>query len=347
MQGITPPKFTPRSHELGVLSTTWKEFQAELNIYFLASGQNAVGDERKIALLLYQMGRQYARVFENELTFATPADRKKYDYVCQQFKLYFEPKKLTRSYISQFQRRTQTRNESVSDYITALTDIAKMCDFGDKEEELLCVQIGNGVRDEILKKKLWDESLSLKQIIEKCQTHELREEMFSSTQQTQTTNVNAVRRGRGRSTTRGGARRYFHHDEQPQLRFRGQHQQPATLRGASRGASRGRGQQMPREQTCRNCGRNHPPRQCPAFDKSCNACGRRGHFSVVCRRTINSVGVDCEENDPRDEQLQDFNNLYIFAVDKDSDEGRIEKNEWDVVLKTPYLNKKRGCLYEN
>ena len=135
VNGIVPPKFAPRSHEIGILSTTWKDFLTDINIYFLASGQNDVSDDQKIALLLYQMGRQYTRVFTNKLIFEKEADKKDYKIVCEQFQSYFEPKKLTRSYVSQFQRRMQKSNESVSDYITALRDLAKLCEFGTKEDE--------------------------------------------------------------------------------------------------------------------------------------------------------------------------------------------------------------------
>ena len=83
-----------------------------------------------------------------------------------QFQSYFEPKELTRSYVSKFQRKMLKSNESVSDYITALRDLAKLCEFGAKKDELLCVKISNGVRDDQFKKKLWDENLTLKQIIQ-------------------------------------------------------------------------------------------------------------------------------------------------------------------------------------
>ena len=42
VQGIIPPSFKPPSHDLGVLSTTWKDFKQELTLYFGASGQENV-----------------------------------------------------------------------------------------------------------------------------------------------------------------------------------------------------------------------------------------------------------------------------------------------------------------
>ena len=34
---------------------------------------------------------------------------------------------------------------------------------------------------------------------------------------------------------------------------------------------------------CGNCGTTHPRRQCPAYNKSCRSCSRKGHFSHMCR----------------------------------------------------------------
>ena len=38
---------------------------------------------------------------------------------------------------------------------------------------------------------------------------------------------------------------------------------------------------------CGNCGRNHKPRQCPAYDDECRACGTKGHWAKFCRKTKN------------------------------------------------------------
>ena len=109
-----------------------------MNIYYLASGQNNVSDERKISLLLYQMGRQYTRVFENELTFTTAEDKKNYSYVCNQYKAYFEPKTLTRLYVSNFQRRFQKGNEKVSDFIPPYV-ISRKCVISEKKRTTFSV----------------------------------------------------------------------------------------------------------------------------------------------------------------------------------------------------------------
>ena len=34
---------------------------------------------------------------------------------------------------------------------------------------------------------------------------------------------------------------------------------------------------------CGRCGRNHPPRQCPAFGQSCKKCGKKNHWMSCCK----------------------------------------------------------------
>ena len=40
-----------------------------------------------------------------------------------------------------------------------------------------------------------------------------------------------------------------------------------------------------RDRTCRNCGRSHKPRQCPAYNDECKACGAKGHWERCCRKS--------------------------------------------------------------
>ncbi|XP_018359748.1 PREDICTED: uncharacterized protein K02A2.6-like [Trachymyrmex cornetzi] len=48
---------------------------------------------------------------------------------------------------------------------------------------------------------------------------------------------------------------------------------------------------------CRRCNRRHRPRECPAFGKKCNRCGKLNHFEVACRvKGIQEV-EDVEEDE--------------------------------------------------
>jgi len=56
----------------------------------------------------------------------------------------------------------------------------------------------------------------------------------------------------------------------------------SSLRSRSRGPAANRTAPSG-PSSCRNCGRNHPPKSCPAYKQTCKACGKEGHFAKVCR----------------------------------------------------------------
>jgi hypothetical protein len=44
-------------------------------------------------------------------------------------------------------------------------------------------------------------------------------------------------------------------------------------------------------ESCRNCGRRHPPRQCYAYGLNCHHCGLRGHIRKMCRKLDRTSSV--------------------------------------------------------
>jgi len=42
---------------------------------------------------------------------------------------------------------------------------------------------------------------------------------------------------------------------------------------------------------CNRCGNKHKQRSCPAFGKTCNKCGKKGHFIAKCKskREVNII----------------------------------------------------------
>ena len=340
VQGILPPTFSSRSQTH--LVSEWKDFKEQLEMYFMASGQIKIPDKQKVSLLLYQMGRQYIKVYNNDLQFENPEDKTKYDVVVSKLDDYFEPKKLMKSYITKFQKRVQLPNESISNYITELRQLVRLCGFGDKEDDMMAVQLSNGVADPILKKKLWDEHLTLEKVIEKCQTFELRSqstELYSS--DTLSVNVSYVNGSRGRSRGRSYSRSRAAYRGNADSRER-------HSPGPSR--SRGRGGNRHPSNPCSNCGRQHPPRQCPAFGQECLYCGNLGHFEKHCRKKQRNVhSVDLSEGDEyfeggeyfEYEPVEDFNTLSIYAVGTENNNAK--PDPWSILMRTPYENGK-GAL---
>ena len=128
-------------------------------------------DKQKVSLLLYSMGAEYMPVYKT-FDFANSSDRDKIDVVKKKFNEYFEPKKLLKKQLTMFQARVQRDNESVTQYITAVKQLATHCEFGSLKDRQIALQISNGVRDTKLKEKLWEDDLSLDKLLHKCSVYE-------------------------------------------------------------------------------------------------------------------------------------------------------------------------------
>ena len=112
----------------------------------------------------------------NKFTFTNNDQKKQLKIVLEKFDSYFEPKKLVKSYITRFQQRVQEPHEAVTEYISAMRDLASHCEFDELEDRQVAIQISNGVRDTKLKEKLWEDDLDLDQVTKKCNSFEQSKE---------------------------------------------------------------------------------------------------------------------------------------------------------------------------
>ena len=65
---------------------------------------------------------------------------------------------------------------------------------------------------------------------------------------------------------------------------------------------------------CRYCGRNHEPRQCPAYGKMCAGCGKMGHFRKVCRSKRDHAVYEVEIEMAQESQEEEIETVSINSV---------------------------------
>ena len=85
-------------------------------------------------------------VFKN-LDFDVPSDVDNVNVVKAKFEAYFEPKKLLKKLLTAFQSRVQKDNETITQYITAIKELGRQCEFEGLKDRQIALQISNGVRD--------------------------------------------------------------------------------------------------------------------------------------------------------------------------------------------------------
>ena len=72
-----------------------------------------------------------------------------------------------------FNNRIQETHETVDAYATALRPLAKSCDFGSLKDDLICDRIVCGIRDNVMRKRLLQESsLTLNKCMDICRPME-------------------------------------------------------------------------------------------------------------------------------------------------------------------------------
>jgi len=152
-----------------------------------------------------------------------------------------------------FRRRTQQPGESFDDFLLALRELVKTCNFCSDNctRKNLRDQIIEGILDgDTVEDLLQEKDLSLARAIQICQAQEAAKRQRASMSTGHQDSLAAVR-------------------NLPPPRRKPLSQTPSSY-----------------SQACTGCGgKPHPGgrSRCPAYNLSCNTCGKIGHFSKVCR----------------------------------------------------------------
>ena len=154
------PEFNPDAEVGASLSTCWKKWLADFEMYILASG--ITNTTRKRALLLYQAGSRVREIFA-QLSDTGNADA--YDTAKQKLTAYFEPQKNRRYDVYVFRNTYQEQHETLDQYTTRLRTLAQPCEFADQDFELEEQIIIGGTSSKIRKQALRDPKYDLKQML--------------------------------------------------------------------------------------------------------------------------------------------------------------------------------------
>ena len=154
-----------------------------------------------------------------------------------------------------FNKRAQEPGESYYQYKTELRKLAENCDFHSiTTDEILRDRLIFGKRDgkvrERLLYRLRESQLTLEKIDEICRASE-----STASQMKEVSGGESVSAFESETKTRR-----LQHKKQDRNKPEEESNKP-----------------------CANCGRRHEPGQCFARGRTCNTCGKMGHFASVCR----------------------------------------------------------------
>ena len=245
--------------------TPWVNWVESFAVYLEASGCDEVLDKRKMAILHHCLGVEGQRIFR---TLGLPTT---YQETVALLTDHFtgQQRVLLRRY--KLRRRLQRPGESVRNYVANLRDMARLCDYGALQEQLIRDQFIEGILCEKTRERLLLESdnLTLGRTVDIALQVETAMEC--------TTVLAGARPIVDTPTNQLQHAHYGTHstDDGPccsEVSFPVQVAQRQSNRRIS--------------EVCRNCGsRSHHARDqhCPARGQKCRNCLRQNHFAKMCR----------------------------------------------------------------
>ena len=293
--GRVPEAFSLESHRnLSAEFELWLEdFEAYLSLQDIKSSK-----QRKDLLL--NIGGIGLRRVAKGLDIASPqqgegeASPDVYSPLKDALCSYFRPSVNITAERHRFRCRRQKQEESVTAYVSSLRALAAECEFEktDVDSVTNCL-----IRD---------------QFMEGLESADIRRELLAISKLSLAA---AVAKAEGLETSLKDSKLYESRTKQETPQLAPLLAQAAdsinqTRSSQNRQSARATGSESASNPGCGYCGRQHEPgrKNCPAANVTCNKCGKRGHFALVCR----SRKTDNQVSSLEDEALSCFEVAYTL-----------------------------------
>ena len=278
----------------GNLAENWRRWKQRYELFMTATEASKKLAKIQSSMLLHLIGEDALEVF-NTFEFGSEEDIEKPVEILKKFDEYCNPKRNLTVERHIFNCRMQYPGESIDKYIMDLRLKVKTCEYGTMADEMIKDRIVVRVHSDIVRGRLLREKdLCLTKAIDICKAAE------SSTKQLEKLT-----------------------DEKKVEILQESH--PTTYQAGTKKTT---------GPACQNCGRNHPPRRCSAYGKTCNACNKLNHFAKCCRskpatqKKINMVDEAETQDHPDSDSSSE--NFFIGTVDT-----KAPPNKW---LETVEIN---------
>ena len=247
--------------------------------------------------MLHLAGEEMYDLFDTFTITEPGEDETEYDIAKKAFQNHFKPEQNVEFHVYTFRQSKQEHNETIDQYYSRLKNLAKTCNYTEAEKEIK-TQIIHGCRSHSLRiKALSDPTMDLASVLSRARAMEMAEIQAAKIEKDVTVkekeSVNKV------SAKPGNKRK-------PKKNWKDKKQ----------------------TKKCRNCGNDWPheggQRKCPAFNKSCDKCGKLNHFAKVCKSTVTDESVSSQPRN-RARTVQEDNdeseNDYTFSVNTKTDKS--------------------------
>lgn len=162
--GLDVSKLVPLPDSFSFEKKDWILWLTQYNKYRVASGLCAKTEREQINKLLLHMGEQVYAVLD--ILQKKKTDFNTFDEIVMCFHNFYLRKINVVQERAKFNLRIQNEHESAYEYIASVIHLAKTCNFGELQDELVRDRIVVGIRNKKLSEKLQlDEYLTLEKVI--------------------------------------------------------------------------------------------------------------------------------------------------------------------------------------
>lgn len=347
----------------GNLRDNWKRFKTHFSIYATATKTDKEEQSIQVARFLSCAGSEAIELFHT-FEFAENED-KKYDKVLEKFEQYCNPK--TSNIIYErflFYSRNQKEGEPFDHFLKDIAALVDNCSFGAEKDSMVRDRIVLGIGDGSVRTQLLKQSdLTLAKAIEICRVAEITGVQIKMmqgegpTQCRQQEMVHAVNKTGGSSIVNQNlGKNIVNKNKNPN--FNSRYVKGNALSFGNNGKVNS--QSYADKKLCTYCNYVHPKGRCPAFGKTCAACGKFNHFASVCQqiKQVSDLAVkydlDCGSDDDVlfvdslnsvdisvsswTEKLLVHNKIIEFKLDTGSQVNILPKNVWMRLKPKPVMN---------
>ncbi|XP_064641934.1 uncharacterized protein K02A2.6-like [Lineus longissimus] len=327
MEGLKPPK--PLRVE-GNTAENWRKWRQQFEWYRIATDLRSKGEDLQCAALLSSIGEEAVEIYTSFVF--TDAEKDKYDPLVEKFEQYCTPKKNVTYERHVFNSRIQLDGETFDNFLTDLRNKSKTCEYGTLSDSLIKDRIVYGIRSNNVRERLLRErTLDLSKAIDICRAAELSKSHLENLNSSTSASANV-------SNSASRVHGSVHTGTSSVNKINKWSKKSAGTKSKDSKTSNFHGQ----GNDCGNCGRQHLPKQCPAYGKSCRGCGKKNHYERFCRSTKRShqgkfgksVHAVCQYDEEDDDNLQQFEQLFIGTVNSKPKSSDMHDNEaqWHVQL---------------
>ncbi|XP_071055933.1 uncharacterized protein [Onthophagus taurus] len=322
MESLKQPKSMSMTGDLG---QNWKKFRKAMDVYINASGCSTKDKKVQASVWIHCMGEEAAGILET--LDLNETDEQDPEVIKTKLDEYFIPKTNISVERHKFNTRIQMEGETFDGFLSELRKIAANCDFGTLKEELIKDRIVCATRDKRVKDRLLRESnLTLKRATEICQAAE---------QTSASINELVLKQKVGDIAAMGKKYNQTTDNKQP---WRRSARYQAMTSGPCKWSDRqeGKTEDMKKLRICNRCGKNWHQnfRECPALNKTCFKCSRKGHFSFVCKtKNVNSI-IDSKQESNQVDNNSTSNNYVLDSINNN------QNNVWFEIIRVLDCNKR-------